>query len=126
MTGYHIEIGYNGALRTDYDVMWEELKKTAREVADNPRCVILEAQRLGAPETCENGCCQLDTYADNYLEPFGSHGHPVSIIEQGEDRQIMQLASTDDPIKYHVRRAYIRLVIEGMHRKGIEVNLTVV
>ncbi|MBN2267761.1 MAG: hypothetical protein JW725_05500 [Candidatus Babeliaceae bacterium] len=125
MTGYHIEIGYNGAHRTGYDSMWEELKRTAREIADHPEKIVAEARRLNAPETCDKGCCHLDTYADNYKDSFETSGHPVSIIEHGKDRQIMQLASTADEIKYHVRRAYVRLVIEEMHRKGIEVNLTV-
>ncbi len=125
MTGYHLSIGYNGASRTDYDAMWAELKKTAREIADCPYRIIKEARRLNAPETCKKGCCQLDTYANNYAEPFETAGHPITIIEQEDDCQVMQLASTDDPIKYHVRRAFIRLVIEEMHKKEIEVDLTV-
>jgi len=123
MTGYHIEIGYNGALRTDYDLMWEELKQVARNIADNPAAIIAEARRLGSPEICNSGCCLLDTYADNYIGEFGVNGHPVSVIEN--DCQIMQSASTDDKIKYHVRRAYVRLLIQEMHRKEIEVNLIV-
>lgn len=128
MTGYHIRIGYNGATRTDYDNMWEILKTEARAAADDPRAIIAEARRLGAPESCKRGCCHLDTYADNYAEPFGSYGHPITIIEdekEERERQIMQLASTDDPIKYHVRRAFVRLLIEAMHRHAIEVSLTV-
>jgi len=127
MTGYHIEIGYNGAINNglSYEEMWEELKKTARKIANNPVAIIAAARQLGAPETCENGCCHLDNYADNYALPFDTPGHPISIIEDGDNQQIMQLASTDDEIKYHVRRAYVRLLIEAMHQKKIEVNLTV-
>lgn len=126
MTGYHIRIGYN-PLRTDYEKMWEILKAEARKVADNPEAIIAEARRLGAPENCDGGCCPLETYADNYAEPFGTSGHPISVIEpNGDDAgEIMQLASTDSGIKYHVRRAYVRLLIEAMHRHGIEVSLTV-
>ena len=132
MTGYHITIGYNEATSTDYDEMWEILKRKTREICDNPQAIVAEARRLGAPETCTRGCCQIDTYADNYAMPFGSHGHPVSIIDENspgyisDTRQIMQLASTDDPIKYHVRRAFVRLLIEAMHREEIEVSLSVV
>ncbi len=65
----------------------------------------------------------MDTYADNYAEPFESSGHPITIIE--ENQQIMQLASAASAIKYHVRRAYVRLLIEAMHKHEIEINLTV-
>ena len=124
MTGYHITLGYN-AINTNYAAQWRTLKKLTRVVADNPKAIITEARRLGSPETCERGCCHLDSYANNYAEPFDSIGHPISIIEEDVDKQIMQLASTDDPIKYHVRRAYIRLLIEQCHKREIEVNLTV-
>lgn len=124
MTGYHIEIGYNPT-RGDHDEMWRLLKQEARNIADKPAEIIVEARRLDAPESCEEGCCELEGYADNYAEPFETAGHPVSVIEDGDDRQIMQLASTDAGFKYHVRRAYVRLLIEAMHRHGIEVNLTV-
>ena len=126
MVGYHITLGYNGATRTDYDEMWEVLKRKTREICNDPAAIIAEARRLGAPESCSKGCCNLDTYADNYAESFDSYGHPISIIDRGEDdRQIMQLASTDDAIKYHVRRAFVRLLIEAMHREEIEVNVVV-
>lgn len=128
MTGYHIKLGYN-PMRTDYDEMWKILKSEARKVADDPSTIIAEARRLGAPENCEDGCCPLSSYADNYADAFGSYGHPIVIIDKGgddrDDRQIMQMASTDSGIKYHVRRAYVRLLIQAMHRHGIEVSMTV-
>lgn len=130
MTGYHIELGYNAHPPAEENEMWEILKQKTQEICDNPQAIITEARRLRSPETCEKGCCHLNTYADNYAEKIGSYGHPISIIEERqapffENRQIMQLASTDDPIKYHVRRAFIRLLIEAMHKEEIEVNLTV-
>uniref|UniRef100_A0A6H2A5K7 Uncharacterized protein n=1 Tax=viral metagenome TaxID=1070528 RepID=A0A6H2A5K7_9ZZZZ len=124
MTGYHIEIGYNaGGSLKDEGKRWETLKKEARNIADNPKAIIAEARKLGAPETCDDGCCHLDTYADNYAEPFGSYGHPISIIE--DNQQIMQLAGAADRIKYHVRRAYVRLLFKAMHKHEIEINLIV-
>jgi len=106
--------------------MWEILKRKTREVCDDPQAIIAEARRFNAPESCTRGCCKLDTYADNYMLPFDTLGHPVSIIDCVESgRQIMQLASTDDDIKYHVRRAFVRLLIEVMHREKIEVTLIV-
>lgn len=124
MTGYYVEIGYNPC-SVDYDGMWTTLKNEARNIADKPANIIDEARRLGAPETCDDGCCELDSYADNYAGPFGENGHPVSIIENGEHRRIAQYASSAGVIKYHVRRAYMRLLIEAMHKHAIEVNLTV-
>jgi hypothetical protein len=128
MTGYHLSIGYNGASVWREPAAWDALKEAARVVSDDPQAIVAEARRLGSPESCDDGCCQLDSYADNYAEPFSASGHPVKIIErESEDRgpQIMQMASTGDAIKYHVRRAWVRLVIERMHRHGIEVNLHV-
>lgn len=123
MTGYHIAIGYNGATRVDYDEMWEILKRKTREVCEQPQAIIDEARRLGSPETCSRGCCTLGTYADNYADPYEICGHPITIIE--DKQQIMQLASTDSAMKYHVRRAFVRLLIEAMHREEIEVSLVV-
>ncbi len=126
MTGYHFQLGYNGATRTDDDQMWTILKSEARRVADDPAAIIAEAKRLGSPETCDDGCCLLDAYADNYAEPFSTPGHPVKVIDQEGNIQILQMASTGSAIKYHVRRAYMRLLIEAMHRQAIEISVSVV
>lgn len=127
MTGYHIEIGYNGASYSPKEgEEWETLKQEARNIADNTKAIIAEARRLGAPETCEDGCCTLQMHAEIYAKPFDYVGHPITVIDKKKDRQqIMQLASTGERIKYHVRRAYVRLLIEAMHKHEIEVNLTV-
>lgn len=123
MTVYYFEIAYN-PLRTDKIVMWKELKRSARQIADHPELIIKEARRLNAPEKCIHGCCKLETYADNYRKEFGSPGHPVRISE--DTKEIKQEASTSDSIKYHVRRAFTRLLIEAMHKKEIEINLQVI
>ena len=127
MRGYHIRIGYNGGGGAEKEESrWQSLIRAARNVADRPQRIVDEARRLGAPEQCDQGCCELATFADNYASDFSTPGHPVSIIDQEDDRQIMQLASTGDELKYCVRRAYVRLVIEEMHRLNIEVSLSVV
>lgn len=126
MTGYHLRLGYNAATRTDDEQMWAILKAEARRVADDPAAIIAEARRLGSPETCDDGCCCLDNYADNYAEPFGWDGHPVKVIDIPGNRQILQMASSDSAVKYHVRRAYVRLLIEAMHKQAIEISLSVV
>ena len=85
MIGYHIEIGYSGNYKWDGakdTIPWEILKTVARKIADNPKAIIKEARRLGAPESCDGGkqCCNLDTYADNYQDDFDTPGHPITII----------------------------------------------
>lgn len=126
MRGYHIRIGYNGGGNSaEEEFRWQSLVQSARTVADHPQRIIDEARRIGAPEQCDQGCCELATFADNYANDFSTPGHPVSIIEREDDRQIMQMASAGDELKYCVRRAYVRLVIEEMHRLNIEVSLSV-
>lgn len=81
MRGYHIRIGYNGGGSTEQEEFrWQSLIQSARSVADNPQRIVAEARRLGAPERCSQGCCQLSTFADNYASDFSAPGHPVSII----------------------------------------------
>lgn len=126
MRGYHISIGYNGGgTSQEEEVRWRSLVAMARRVADYPELIVEEARRLGTPETCASGCCHLATYADNYRLPFGVDGHPVSVIESSDNRQIMQLASGYDDLKFGVRRAFVRLLLAEMHRIGVEVNLRV-
>ena len=50
---------------------------------------------------------------------------PTEDVEGYEESEVVQWASTDHAIKYHVRRAYVRLLIEAMHRHEIEINLRV-
>ena len=125
MTGWHIGIGYNGnAPYNTEEEMWEVLKSETRDLCNKPQEIIAEARKLNAPETCERGCCHLDTYADNYANQFKTYGHPITIIES--DQQVMQLASAADDIKLAVRRAFVRCLLTRMHSKGIDINITVV
>ena len=124
MTGYHITIGYNAI--PSHNNLFEILKQKTREICDNPKTIITEARKLNAPETCSNGCCNLDGFADNYADPFETYGHPISIIEDDKDQQVMQLACAGYKLKYHVRRAFVRLLIEAMHKEEIEINVNVV
>lgn len=136
MLSYHISIGYNGAIDNgySYDEMWLILKNKTREICNQPHLIVNEALRLGSPEYCDRGCCHLDLYANNYADPFSTPGHPIVIIDENypaweignKERQIMQLASTGNEIKYHIRRAFVRLLIEAMHKERIEVSLEVV
>lgn len=124
MTGYHFSIGYNGATRCDYQSMWETLKRKTREICNSPDSIVKEARRVGCPEKCRKGCCQLEGYADGYGESYDSGVHPIQIDEKPGREQVIQMASTSCEIKYHVRRAFVRLLMEAMHRESIEINGT--
>jgi hypothetical protein len=128
MTSYYVSIGYNRGSFTKYgnNYEWNMLKQTARNICDNPNKIIEEARRLDSPETCTKGCCNLETYADNYKAEIGSQGHPLFFSEIEDDKYLVQNASADDDIKFHVRRAFIRLLIEEMHRERIEINIKVI
>ena len=55
-------------------------------------------------------------------------GHPIQIrpaTEPDDGNQIVQWASTGDEIKYCVRRAFVRLLMEEMHKNNVEVNVQV-
>lgn len=129
MTGYHIRLGYNGAIYNGYansDAMWDELKRKTTEICGSPERIAAEARRLGSPETSNDGCWSLEAMCDAYKT--GDAYNPITIIEQDvlRERQIMQLASTGEPIKYHVRRAFVRLLMEEMHKCQIEISVSVV
>ncbi len=120
MLGHHISVGYNP--RGDSEAHWLALLDQARRIADHPREIETEARRVGCADHDRLGE-SLEGYAENYRNVFGAPGHPVRIVE-GEDRHVMQLASTDQgDIKYHVRRAFVRLLVEAMHSLSIEVTV---
>ena len=128
MTSYYVSIGYNRGAFDKYgpEYEWEMLQSIVREICNNPDRIISEARRLGAPEVCGKGCCELSTYADNYKGKIGENGHPLFYTVMDDKNFLVQNASADDEIKFHVRRAFIRLLIDEMHKENIEVNLKVV
>ncbi len=118
MLGHHFTIGYNPC-RIDGDA-WKILKAAARDVADDAPAIVREAGRFRHAFVGQS--TELDAYADVYREPFGEDGHPVKVIEK--DRQIMQLCSgRADLAKYDVRRAFVRLLLQSMHAREIEISV---
>lgn len=122
MTSYHISIGYCGGSGTA-DGAFEKLVTATRALCADPKHIEAEARRLGATEADREGVT-IGDYVATYLElDIGQAGHPVRI--DAEREEVIQWASTSDGLKYHVRRAFVRLLIEDMHRQCIEVNLHV-
>ncbi len=121
MTGYTFSIGYisGHSYKGDKDDAWLELVIVTEALKKRPDRIVAEARRLNAPEQCEQGCCTLMSLA-------GAYQHTdATIVIQHEEQTIDQYASGDRMLKEHVRRAFCRLLIEDMHRLGIEVNLKV-
>lgn len=119
MLGHHITIGYNPC-EIDGDP-WEILKAAARDVADDAPAIVREAGRFRHAFLGQSA--ELDTYADAYREPFGSDGHPIKVLEDHEE--LMQLAGGQcSDAKYDVRRAFVRLLLEAMHARRIEINIS--
>ena len=121
MTGYSFSIGYLSGYgyKGSTDEAWQELVICVEALKRRPERIAMEAQRLGAPEQCEHGCCTLTSLALAYQNA------DATLVIHREERAIDQYASGDRTLKEHVRRAFCRLVIEDMHRLGIEVNLKV-
>lgn len=125
MTGYTLTIGYMGgySCKLSNEEAWQCLVKSTQELREQPQRLIEEARRLNAPETCDQGCCTLEGVAGTYSASF-TGGNPLVINH--EKGYVAQYASgSDRAIKEHMRRAFCRIVIEEMHRVGIEVCLSV-
>lgn len=124
MTTYYFELGYCAQYPNDEEA-WARLQELVRAICDHPERIIVEARRLGAPEHCNKGVCRLEESVDNYRLPYGDG--PVEFVEATRKTPpaIRQWCSTGCDVKYAVRRAFVRLVIENAHRENIEVNLTV-
>lgn len=123
MTGYYIEIGYLSGYSgpADLDQAWDSLKNVVAILREQPANIVGEAMRV------EGGSLRK-------LLPFAERYHPKftdgTIEVNDAERQITQLASSGNGdaarvVKEQVRRAFCRLVIQEMHRRGIEVNLCV-
>lgn len=124
MTGYHISIGYQSgsSSRHDRDSAWRELLATVAKLREQPQRITQEAKRL------DSGLLLPDLLECAETHRAASEGCAVQIVERGDGDEVMLLASGGEPgraCKESVRRAFCRLVIEEMHSKGIEINLTV-
>jgi hypothetical protein len=128
MTGYHISIGYLSGY--DKDEAWQVLKKVTLDLCNHSVRIATEAILFGMDPF------KAEEYARAYegasLEQRGTEDSTLRIIEadekEGTPPQIMQLASGTGEsrlLKEAMRRAFCPLVMEEMHKLGIEINVNV-
>lgn len=120
-TGYTLQVGYLSA--GNREEAWREMKAITAALRADPSAITREVLRLESGHTSES----LDDYAEAYRLDSDA---TITIHEAIGDRPacIHQMASgggESRDIKEAMRRAFCRLVIEAMHRKGIEVTMIV-
>ena len=119
-TSYSIEVGYNSC--HNRDDAWGVLKEVCESIQSNPTSIFDEVFRL-----------EPDINRTEILGVCGLYEPPVQdltirIVESDERRAIVQMASGSGPsrdAKESCRRAFCRLVIEEMHRRKMEVSMSV-
>jgi hypothetical protein len=119
VTSYVISIGYNSGRVDD---SWENLKATAIKICNAPGRIVSEAIRIN-PEMPQSHSSLLHEFA----EPFKER-QDLTIKAYDESETVYLIASggnVERDVKEILRRAFCRLLIEDMHRQGVEVNLHV-
>ena len=124
-TGYRLEAGYNSG--HNKAEVWRQMKLVALGICAAPERIVAEVRRV------EGGGLELQEYADAYRHhddlTVVFHETPAGYEKAEEFRPyIHQMASGGGrgrTLKEACRRAFCRLVIEAMHRMGMEVTLVV-
>lgn len=129
MTGYYIELGYLSGSPgpADRDQAWTELKHVATMIRHRPNSILDEVMRVEAHRKPEDRG-KLWGFIERYHPRFEDATIKVTDPEGETPGSIVQLASggnEDRRNKESVRRAFCRLVIQEMQRRGIKVNLRV-
>lgn len=124
MTGYYISVGYNSSFSADE--VWDEFKRVGQEIANKPDAICLEASRVD-----DFGMAELKEYGEAFVqeqEDLTIRFKDADPNDEDSEPQIVMYASGGDPsrsLKESVRRAYIRLVLQEMHSKQMEINIQV-
>lgn len=128
MHGYYMSIGYiSGATCAENkEDAWPILKQVVMDLCGKTDEIIREAMAFMAPTSC-NGY-SIEEHAEAYK---GNQGKIIKYYEGGDaddgpEQCVSFLCGATDALKEHVRRAFCRLVLYEMHRRGIEVNLEVI
>lgn len=130
-TSYTIEIGYMSGYSYDGGAVdaWNELLEATRAIINNPAKMTAEARAFGAPwYCCEKQCSHLNDYTDAYARDW-QQGGPLRIVDEKDKRPYLHISCSggegERQMKEHVARAFVRLLIEKMHRKQIEISIRV-
>jgi len=116
-TGYHIEVGYN-SVHSKEEVA-EKLVEVVHAICEEPESIVGNARLV-------EGAVMPMEYAESYRKPW--QDLTIKIIDKDGLPSVMQMASgggVERGYKEAMRRAFSRLVIQEMHRCGMEVNLIV-
>lgn len=134
-TGYRIDLGYMSGDSFDgtNEEAWDALVEVVTSIRTNTERILTEARRSSSVfkrcEECES--CGWEAYAEAYKK---NEDATLRIVEEpwfplpeGEEFKpyIHMMATGCRGLKEHFRRTFCRLVIEEMHKRGIEVNLNV-
>jgi len=123
MTSYHIEVGYNSS--HGKDEAGKRLLKVVAELQAEPTRISQEVHRLRPDLTA----AQLSPFIESYRAPISDLTLYINTTDEGLPRVNQVASSGNGPrsreLKEECRRAFCRLVIEAMHREGMEVNLSV-
>lgn len=122
MTAYTITVGYNSA--HDKEAVAKRLREVVRELQADPIRIAREVTRI-RPEIKEE---ELASFCDSYRPPV--EDLTLQIKNAAGVCEVIQLASSMNGVrsrelKEECRRAVFRLVLEAMHRDGMEINLVV-
>lgn len=119
-TSWHIIPGYNGWSIYGEDEVAEILAEEARRVADDTIALRNEAYRL-APSS--NGIRENEMI--EYCAKFMTRDDATVTIAPGEVYLLASGGGRGRDIKHFTRRAFVRLLLEAMHARGLEINITV-
>ena len=132
MTGYYIYVGYNS--NHEDIVVWNTLKRITKEICENPSVLVEEVLSL---HKIGNEIKMLREFSLSYKDcedstitiiepnPLNPKGNAADLIRC----EIVQYASgggDEREVKELLRRAFCRLVLKEMHKRGMEVNILVV
>ena len=121
MTGYIISVGYNSAGNAK-DV-WKELRETAIKLKKEWKSIANEVKRVEDFAEMELFGDEVDQYAKFY-----KNSDDLTMVIDDKKQYIYQAASGGSrqrDIKEMLRRAVCRLILESMHKKKMEVNISV-
>lgn len=124
MNPYYLELGFLSGESgpADSEVAWEELKNVSRIMRARTNTILGELMRVETHRNPEDRG-KLWRLIEQYHPRFDNQA--VVVQEQGTSGRIL-IGRAKDGMRAEseaVRRAYCRLVIQEMHRRGIEITL---